>query len=77
MKLASLMGALLWGFAVTMLAVAQATPDTALDALHKAGADANPAAVNGKHDCPPMAARPMAQARPACSQQGHRRRRGA
>ena len=44
MKFASLIGALLWGFAVTMLALAQASPDAALDALHKAGADANSAA---------------------------------
>jgi len=41
MKFASLIGALLWGLALTMLAVAQASPDAALDALHKAGADAN------------------------------------
>jgi SnoaL-like domain len=44
MKFASLIGALLWGFAVTTLAVAQASPDATLDALHQAGVDANPAA---------------------------------
>jgi hypothetical protein len=44
MKFALLIGALLSGLAVTMLALAQASPDAALDALHKAGADANSAA---------------------------------
>jgi hypothetical protein len=43
MKFASLIGALLSGLAITMLALAQASPDAALDALHKAGADADPA----------------------------------
>ena len=44
MKFASLIGTLLCSLAVTALAVAQASPDATLDALHKAGADANPAA---------------------------------
>jgi len=44
MKFASLIGALVLGLAVTTLAVAQTSPDATLDALHKAGADANPAA---------------------------------
>ena len=38
MKFASLIGALFWGLAVTMLALAQASPDATLEALHKAGA---------------------------------------
>jgi len=43
MKFASSIGVLLAGLAVTTLAVAQTSPDATLDALHKAGADANPA----------------------------------
>jgi hypothetical protein len=44
MKFVSMVGALLFGLSVTLLAQADATPDAALDALHKAGADANAAA---------------------------------
>lgn len=44
MKFVSIVGALLFGLSVTLLAHADATPDAALDALHKAGADANAAA---------------------------------
>jgi len=44
MKFALLIGALFSGLAATMLALAQASPDAALDALHKAGAGANSAA---------------------------------
>ena len=44
MKFASSIGVLLAGLAATMLALAQASPDATLDALHKAGAGANPAA---------------------------------
>jgi hypothetical protein len=44
MKFTLLIGALLSGLAVSMLALAQASPDAALNALHEAGADANSAA---------------------------------
>lgn len=44
MKFVLLVGALLFGLSVTLLALADATPDAALDALHKAGADADAAA---------------------------------
>lgn len=44
MKYVSMVGALLFGLSVTLLALADATPDAALDALHQAGADANAAA---------------------------------
>jgi ketosteroid isomerase-like protein len=44
MKFVSIVGALLFGLSVTLRALADATPDAALDALHKAGADANAAA---------------------------------
>jgi hypothetical protein len=44
MKFVSMVAALLFGLSVTLLALAEASPDTALDALHQAGADANAAA---------------------------------
>lgn len=44
MKFVSKVGALLFGLSLTLLALADPTPDAALDALHKAGADANAAA---------------------------------
>jgi hypothetical protein len=44
MKFVSMVGALLFGLSVTLLALADATPDSTLDALHKAGSDANTAA---------------------------------
>jgi len=44
MKFASMVGALLFGLSVTLRAFSDATPDATLDALHKAGADADAAA---------------------------------
>lgn len=44
MKFVSKLGALLFGLSLNLLAFADPTPDAALDALHKAGADANAAA---------------------------------
>jgi hypothetical protein len=41
MKFVSMVGALLFGLSVTLMAHADATPDATLDALHKAGAEAN------------------------------------
>lgn len=41
MKFVSLIGGLLFGLTVTMQALADTSPDTTLDSLHKAGADAN------------------------------------
>lgn len=48
MKLDSLIGAVLFGLSLTVRALADATPETTLDALHKAGADANAAAFESR-----------------------------